>query len=67
MNFFGEVVKIIDKFNLVISEDFILDEKLNKEKEFLGFYLSLYLLDKYKDIFIIFFIKKFFEFDLEGN
>ena len=62
-----EAAKTIDKFNLAISEDFTLDEKLNKEKEFLGFYLSSHPLDKYKDILTTFFIKKLSEFDLEGN
>jgi len=66
MNLFGEAAKTIDKFNLAISEDFNLDEKLNKEKEFLGFYLSSHPLDRYKDILITFSIKKLSEFDLEG-
>ena len=65
MNLFGEAAKTIDKFNLAISEDFSLDEKLNKEKEFLGFYLSSHPLDKYKDILTTFAIKKLSEFDLE--
>lgn len=65
MNLFGEAAKTIDKFNLAISEDFTLDEKLNKEKEFLGFYLSSHPLDRYKDILITFSIKKLSEIDLE--
>ena len=67
MNLFGEAAKTIDKFNLAISEDFTLDEKLNKEQEFLGFYLSSHPLDRYKDILTTFSIKKLSEFDLEGN
>lgn len=67
MNLFGEAAKTIDKFNLAISEDFTLDEKLNKEKEFLGFYLSSHPLDRYKDVLTTFSIKKLSEFDLEGN
>ena len=65
MNLFGEAAKTIDRFNLAISEDFTLDEKLNKEKEFLGFYLSSHPLDRYKDILITFSIKKLSEIDLE--
>ena len=67
MNLFGEAAKTIDKFNLAISEDFSLDEKLNKEKEFLGFYLSSHPLDRYKDIILSFRINKLSEIDLEGN
>ena len=67
MNLFGAAAKTIDKFNLAISEDFTLDEKLNKEQEFLGFYLSSHPLDRYKDILTTFSIKKLSEFDLEGN
>ena len=67
MNLFGEAAKTIDKFNLAISEDFNLDEKLNKEKEFLGFYLSSHTLDRYKNVLTTFSIKKLSEFDLEGN
>ena len=67
MNLFGAAAKTIDKFNLAISEDFSLDEKLNKEKEFLGFYLSSHPLDRYKDILTTFGIEKLSEFDLVGN
>ena len=38
MNLFGAAAKTIDKFNLAISEDFTLDEKLNKEQERLIFF-----------------------------
>ena len=57
MNLFGAASKTIDKFVLTNSEDFSLDEKLTKEKEFLGFYLSSHPLDKYRDIVTIFSIK----------
>ena len=67
MNLFGAAAKTIDKFNLAISEDFTLDEKLNKEQEFLGFYLSSHPLDRYKDILTTFGIEKLSEFDLVGN
>ena len=67
MNLFGAAAKTIDKFNLAISEDFSLEEKLNKEQEFLGFYLSSHPLDRYKDVLTTFSIKKLSEFDLEGN
>ena len=65
MNLFGAASKTIDKFVLTNSEDFSLDEKLTKEKEFLGFYLSSHPLDKYKDIVTIFSINKLSEIDME--
>ena len=65
MNLFGAASKTIDKFVLTNSEDFSLDEKLTKEKEFLGFYLSSHPLDKYRDIVTIFSINKLSEIDME--
>ncbi|VTX69831.1 DNA polymerase III subunit alpha [Fusobacterium periodonticum] len=67
MNLFGAASKTIDKFVLSNSEDFSLDEKLTKEKEFLGFYLSSHPLDKYRDIVTIFSINKLSEIDVEES
>ena len=67
MNLFGAASKTIDKFVLTNSEDFSLDEKLTKEKEFLGFYLSSHPLDKYRDIVTIFSINKLSEIDVEES
>lgn len=58
MNLFGGAIRVIDSFNLAISEDYSVDEKLEKEKEFLGFYLSSHPLDKYKDILNLYSIKR---------
>ena len=57
MNLFGGAARVIDSFNMVISDDFAIDEKLEKEKEFLGFYLSSHPLDKYRDITDIYALK----------
>ncbi len=65
MNLFGAASKTINKFALTNSDDFNLDEKLTKEKEFLGFYLSSHPLDKYKDIVTAFSINKLSEIDIE--
>lgn len=67
MNLFGEAVKIIDSFNMIISEDFSIDEKLEKEKEFLGFYLSSHPLDKYKNMASIFALEKLENCSLEEH
>ena len=67
MNLFGAASKTINKFALTNSEDFNLDEKLTKEKEFLGFYLSSHPLDKYKDIVTAFSINKLSEIDVEAS
>ena len=67
MNLFGAASKTINKFALTNSEDFNLDEKLTKEKEFLGFYLSSHPLDKYKDIVTAFSINKLSEIDVEES
>ena len=67
MNLFGAASKTINKFALTNSEDFNLDEKLTKEKEFLGFYLSSHPLDKYKDIVTVFSINKLSEIDVEES
>lgn len=50
MNLFGEAKSSIGTFNLPQLPDFTLDEILNNEKEYLGFYLSAHPLDKYKKI-----------------
>lgn len=50
MNLFGEAKSTITSFSMAKVEDFKLDEKLEKEKEFLGFYLSAHPLDVYKNI-----------------
>ena len=67
MNLFGAASKTINKFALTNSDDFNLDEKLTKEKEFLGFYLSSHPLDKYKDIVTAFSINKLSEIDVEES
>ena len=67
MNLFGAASKTINKFALTNSDDFNLDEKLTKEKEFLGFYLSSHPLDKYKDIITAFSINKLSEIDVEES
>ena len=67
MNLFGAASKTINKFALTNSDDFNLDEKLTKEKEFLGFYLSSHPLDKYKDIVTAFSINKLSEMDVEES
>ena len=67
MNLFGAASKTINKFALTNSDDFNLDEKLTKEKEFLGFYLSSHPLDKYKDIVTAFSINKLSEIDIEES
>ncbi len=67
MNLFGEAMRIIDTFNMPINEDFSIDEKLEKEKEFLGFYLSSHPLDRYEDIISIFDLKRIKSYELEEN
>ncbi len=47
MNLFGEAKSTINSFSMVNSPDFSLEEKLEKEKEVLGFYFSGHPLDKY--------------------
>ena len=64
MNLFGGAARVIDSFNLVGSDDFSLDEKLNYEKELLGFYLSSHPLDKYRNIIEIFSLHKLSDFNL---
>ncbi len=58
MNLFGGATRVIDSFNLAISEDYSIEEKLEKEKEFLGFYLSSHPLDKYKKLINLYSLKK---------
>ncbi|NME36191.1 MULTISPECIES: DNA polymerase III subunit alpha [Fusobacterium] len=50
MNLFGEAKSTINSFSLINSPDFSLDEKLEKEKEVLGFYFSGHPLDKYSKL-----------------
>lgn len=50
MNLFGEAKSTITSFSMSQVEEFKLEEKLKKEKEFLGFYLSANPLDVYKNI-----------------
>uniref|UniRef100_UPI00345774EB helix-hairpin-helix domain-containing protein n=1 Tax=Fusobacterium sp. TaxID=68766 RepID=UPI00345774EB len=50
MNLFGEAKSSVNGFSLAKIEDYSLDEKLEKEKEYLGFYFSAHPLDKYKFI-----------------
>ena len=64
MNLFGGAARVIDSFNLVGSDDFSLDEKLNYEKELLGFYLSSHPLDKYRNIIEIFSLHKLSDYNL---
>lgn len=61
MNLFGAAIRTIDSFNLVMSEDYSIEDKLEKEKEFLGFYLSSHPLDKYKNIINLYSLKKLSE------
>lgn len=62
MNLFGGAARTIDSFNLVSSEDYSIDEKLEKEKEFLGFYLSSHPLDKYELIIKLYSLKRLSEY-----
>lgn len=62
MNLFGGAKRVIDSFNLEITEDYSSDEKLEKEKEFLGFYLSSHPLDKYEEIISLYSLKKLSEY-----
>lgn len=50
MNLFGEAKSTVTGFSMLRTEDYTMDEKLEKEKEFLGFYFSAHPLDKYKDL-----------------
>ena len=50
MNLFGEAKSSVNGFSMAKTEDFTMDEKLEKEKEFLGFYFSAHPLDKYKEV-----------------
>ena len=50
MNLFGDAKSTVNGFSIAKAEDYTLDEKLEKEKEFLGFYFSAHPLDKYKFI-----------------
>lgn len=67
MNLFGEATRVIDSFNLAISEDFSVDEKLEKEKEFLGFYLSSHPLEKYKNVISLYSLKKLSDYAKQNN
>lgn len=50
MNLFGGAKSDVTGFSMTRTEDYTMDEKLEKEKEFLGFYFSAHPLDKYKEI-----------------
>ena len=50
MNLFGDAKSTVNGFSMAKSEDYSMEEKLEKEKEFLGFYFSAHPLDKYKGI-----------------
>ena len=50
MNLFGDAKSTVNGFSMAKSEDYFMEEKLEKEKEFLGFYFSAHPLDKYKGI-----------------
>ena len=50
MNLFGEAKSTVTGFSMAKAEDYTVDEKLEKEKEFLGFYFSAHPLDKYKEL-----------------
>lgn len=50
MNLFGGAKSDVTGFSMARTEDYTMDEKLEKEKEFLGFYFSAHPLDKYKEI-----------------
>lgn len=50
MNLFGGAKSNVTGFSMTRTEDYTMDEKLEKEKEFLGFYFSAHPLDKYKEI-----------------
>ncbi|MFA6877290.1 MAG: DNA polymerase III subunit alpha [Fusobacterium sp.] len=52
MNLFGEAKSTITSFSMTKVEDFKLEDKLEKEKEFLGFYLSAHPLDIYKNMLL---------------
>ncbi|WP_426709010.1 DNA polymerase III subunit alpha [Cetobacterium sp. SF1] len=49
MNLFGEAKSEIIHFNLPEVGEYTLEEKLEREKEFLGFYYSAHPLDKFKN------------------
>lgn len=50
MNLFGEARSGIESFYLPQLTEYGIEEKLEKEKEFLGFYLSAHPLDEYRDV-----------------
>lgn len=50
MNLFGTGRGVLNRFNFPIKEDYTLMERLDLEKEVLGFYLSAHPLDEYKKI-----------------
>lgn len=54
MNLFGGAKSNITNFSIENKEEFSIEEKLDKEKEFLGFYLSAHPLDNYKKIMEIY-------------
>lgn len=50
MNLFGEGKAIFQRFNLPEVSDFTLEERIELEKEYLGFYLSAHPLDPYRTV-----------------
>ena len=58
MNLFGEAKSIVKVFMYRTDLNIQMDEKLGKEKEFLGFYFSAHPLDKYKDIIEVYKLNK---------
>lgn len=54
MNLFGEAKSTLDSFNLQQLPEYTLEEILDKEKEYLGFYFSAHPLDSYRRMIKIF-------------
>lgn len=50
MNLFGEARSTLGVFSLPQITDYGVEEKLEKEKEYLGFYLTAHPLDEYKSV-----------------
>ncbi|MGL5960453.1 MAG: OB-fold nucleic acid binding domain-containing protein, partial [Cetobacterium sp.] len=67
MNLFGGAKSEIINFKFPEVSDFSSDEKLEKEKEFLGFYYSAHPLDKYSWITKIYKMNKISEIKLENS
>lgn len=67
MNLFGGAKSEILHFSFKDSNDFSMDEKLEKEKEVLGFYYSAHPLDKYRWLMDIYPLTKIGEIDSEKD